>query len=323
VRNVPLSDAKLSDAKPTADGSAAAVLRSFDARYGDGVDRGLVLGGGGLFFVAWQVAYLQTLALRGLRFEGSDRIVGTSAGSMVASALAGGKLGRFHAEVKMLARAPALVSTLAPSSKLAPSQERALGLFLAATDAEPATIKEIGHSALAAATPRPETTRRNTALIVGWGRLPSDRLHITCVDTYTTERCVLRRSTEASAARAVAASSAVPGIFAPQPIGDRRCMDGGVSGTGLHLDLVAGARRVLVLTLTEGAEDAEGMMTSSADGPTRELESLQKSGTDVVMRAPEKVDLTDLMSPAAVPGALAMGARQAADDTELLRKLWN
>ena len=61
-------------------------------------------------------------------------------------------------------------------------------------------------------------------------------------------------------ARAVAASSAVPGLFTPQPILDRRCMDGGVSGTGTHLDLVAGARRAVVLHLTDGA---------GADDPAR------------------------------------------------------
>ena len=47
-------------------------------------------------------------------------------------------------------------------------------------------------------------------------------------------------ATDTSLSRAVAASSAVPGIFAPQAIGDRRCMDGGVSGPGTHLDLLAG-----------------------------------------------------------------------------------
>ena len=46
-----------------------ALPRDFGADYGRGVDRGLCLGGGGLFFVAWQVAYLQTLASHGVRFD--------------------------------------------------------------------------------------------------------------------------------------------------------------------------------------------------------------------------------------------------------------
>ena len=46
--------------------------------------------------------------------------------------------------------------------------------------------------------------------------------------------------------RAVATSASVPGVFAPQPLRDRYGMDGGVSGTGLNADLVAGGERVLV-----------------------------------------------------------------------------
>ena len=90
---------------------------------------------------------------------------------MVASALVGGKLKRLHSEVSLLAKVPALVSALAPASQLRPSQQRALDLFLTATDAEPATIQEIGHAALAATTPRPEVTRRNISLVLGTGPL--------------------------------------------------------------------------------------------------------------------------------------------------------
>ena len=157
-----------------------ALPRDFEAAYGTGVDRGLCLGGGGLFFVAWQVGYLHTLANHGVRFDNADRVVGTSAGSMVASALTSGKLKRLHAEVSLLAKVPALVSALAPASTLEPSQQRALDLFIKATDGEPVTVQEIGHAALAAATPRPEVMRRNIALVVGPGpwtvRRPPDHL---------------------------------------------------------------------------------------------------------------------------------------------------
>ena len=299
-----------------------ALPRTFDAGYGQQVDRGLSLGGGGLFFVAWQVAYLQTLAGLGLRFDGADRIVGTSAGSMVASALAGGRLKLLHSQITLLARLPALVSALAPASVLKPSQQRALDLFLKATDGEPATVQAIGHAALGAATPRAEVMRRNVSFVLGPGRLTSEALQITCVDTYTGERCVVTRDTKVTLARAVAASSAVPGLFAPQPIGDRLCMDGGVSGTGSHLDLLGGSKRVLVLALTDGADLDEGMMTANPDDGRREVEDLEGSGTSVMVRTPSEVDLMELMSPSAVPRAVAMGTRQASDDLELLSTFW-
>jgi len=272
--------------------------------------------------VAWQVSYLQTLADLGLRFDNADRVVGTSAGSMVAAALTGGKLKRLHTEVSLLSKVPGLVSALAPASELQPSQQRALDLFLKATDGLPATVQEIGHAALAAATPKPETTRRNISLVLGSRTWDSEALRITCVDSYTGERCVVTRESNTSIARAVAASSAVPGVFAPQPIGDRRCMDGGVSGTGTHLDLVGGAKRVLLLALTDGKDVTEGMMTSQPADGLQELEDLTQSGTEVVLRIPTEVDLLMLMEPESVPKALALGARQAAADYPLLSTFW-
>jgi NTE family protein len=299
-----------------------AVPKTFDAGYGEGVDRGLCLGGGGLFFVAWQVAYLQTLAALGLRFDNSDRVVGTSAGSMVASALTGGKLKRLHSEISVLSKVPALVSALAPATVLRPSQNRALDLFLRATDGEPATVQAIGHAALAAVTPTPATMRRNISLVLGAGRWTSEALHITGVDAYTGERCVVSHESRTTIPRAVAASSAVPGVFAPQPIADRKLMDGGVSGTGTHLDLLGGSKRVLILALTDGSELTEGMMTSNPGDGQKELKSLEASGASVVLRTPAEVDLLELMSPAVVPKALAMGARQASADIGQLSTFW-
>ena len=45
--------------------------------------RGLVLGGGGITGIAWETGLLWGLAEAGLDLTGADRIVGTSAGSIV------------------------------------------------------------------------------------------------------------------------------------------------------------------------------------------------------------------------------------------------
>jgi NTE family protein len=124
------------------------------------------------------------------------------------------------------------------------------------------------------------------------------------------------------ASAAVAASCAVPGMAAPQPIGDRRCIDGGVSGTGTHLDLLAGAHRVLVLALSDGSEISVGMATNAPGAAQKELADLRSSGTEVILRTPEAFDLEDLMTPTSVPGALAMGARQASADAAELSAFW-
>lgn len=299
-----------------------ALPRDFSPRYGSGVRRGLSLGGGGLFFIAWQVAYLRTLQSAGVRVDDADRVVGTSAGSVVAWALAGGHLRRLHLEGYALSRLPAALSALAPATALNDSQLRALGLFERAADGGPDTVRAIGHAALAAHTPSPRTVPRNLSLLLGRERWPSPRLHVTCVDAYTGDRCVVTEQAGIPVAVAAAASCAIPGVFATQAIGDRRCMDGGVSGTGIHLDLLGGASKALVLSVADGTEVADGMMTSHPDAIREEVEDLVASGTEVLFRRPAEVTPEDLMSPRSIPKALAMGRRQARQDAGLVAEFW-
>lgn len=302
---------------PPPDGLA--VPQDFGARYADGLRVGLSLGGGGVYFIAWQVAYLHELAKQGIELAGADRVVGTSAGSVVASVLEAGNIGRLHREASMLAKLPKLLGALAPAGDLHPSQLRARDLFGLAVDNDPDTIQAIGRAALAAQTPAPSVMARNVGVILATRRWPSHELHLTCVDTYTGERCVVTRASGVGLARTVAASSAVPGLFAPQQIGDRRCMDGGVSGSGTHLDLLAGCARVVVLALHDGVGVTEGLMTTRPGAIADEVAALEASGSKVFFRIPETVEIEKLMDPAAVPEALAMGRRQATVDAEDLR----
>ncbi len=292
----------------------------FAARAGNGIHLGLSLGGGGVFFVAWQATYLEQLAKRGVDLKGAGRVVGTSAGSLVASILEGGHISRFERELAFLSKVPALIALLAPAGSFKPSQQRALDAFVAAQSADPDLIREIGHEALVAATPSANTMARNVSLMLLSRKWPSDSLHITCVDTLTGERCVVTSEAGVRIDRAVAASSAVPGIFSPQPIGDRRCMDGGVSGSGTHLDLLAGCDRAVVLSLTDPAPKPIGAMTQSSGGFAAEVAALEGAGTKVFLRSPESMDLTKLMDPKAVPDAIAMAKRQATADADALRE---
>jgi len=302
---------------PSTDGLAWP--RDFDARYGEGLRMGVSLGGGGVFFVAWQVAYLREMARRGIDVGGADRVVGTSAGALVAAVLEAGKIRRMHTELTVVARLPKLLGALAPAGNLRPSQIRAAELFRDAADAGPETVRAIGHAALAAQTSAPPVMARKLGLILASRKWPSAALHITCVDTYTGARCIVTKGARVGIACAVAASSAVPGLFAPQPIGERRCMDGGVSGSGTHLDLLAGCRRVVVLSLTDGRDVTQGMMTSAVGSTEAEFDALRASGSQVFYRVPASVDPKALMDPAAVPDAIEMGRNQASTDADELR----
>jgi len=306
---------------PANDGLARPV--SFDAGYGSGRKRGLVLGGGGVFFVAWQVAYLNGLAKRGVQLDRADIIVGTSAGSLVASIMGSGGLKRFGIQVDLIARMPSLVGLLAPASHFTPSQLRALTMFREAQDSDPDTVRAIGFAAMAAHAPSAAEMRRNTSLTVAARGWTSPALHITATDVYTAERLVIDEHARVSSIRAAAASSAVPGIFSPQPLLDRFAMDGGTSGSGTHCDIVAGAERALVVALSAGIEQEVAMMTVPVGKFEAELDGLRDAGTAVRARGPLEVDIKKLMDPTAVPEALALGDRQAAADAGEIASFWN
>jgi len=299
-----------------------ALPRSMDARYGYGIERGLVLGGGGIWFVAWQTGYLRRLEELGLRLGMADRLVGTSAGSIVASILAGEKLGGFSRTVDLLTRAPGLLERMASGGPLEPSCQRALDAFRDARDCAPETLRTIGFAALAARTPTADATARNFAVILRMRRWPSSRLHITCVDAYTGERCVVTRSAAVPLARATAASSAVPGIFAPQPIQDRKCMDGGVAGTGVHLDLVAGASKALVISLVDGTEPDLTWGTMTPATIRQEFDDLVASGTQAMRIVPRAEVPEDVMDPRMALSAAQEGIAQADADVARVSEFW-
>ena len=296
---------------------------SFDARYGEGAGRTLVLGGGGVYFVAWQVAYLNGLIKRGVELEQAEIIVGTSAGSVVASILSNRGLARFAKQVNWIAKVPALVGLLAPASNFYPSQIRAIEMFRSADNNRPETIQAIGHAALAAHTPTAAEMRRSTGFAIAARGWSSPALQITTVDTYTGERLVVTQNSGVSSVRAAAASSAVPGIFSPQPIHDRWCMDGGVSGSGTHCDLVAGSGRALVISLGAALKQVVAAMTIQPGNLTNELTELHRTGTKAFARGPSKVDMARLMDPSAVPEAIALGDEQAANDAVEMAAFWN
>lgn len=299
-----------------------ALPRSMAALYGRGIDRGLVLGGGGVWFVAWQTGYLRRLEELGLGLGLADRLVGTSAGSLVASILAGERLSGFGRTVDLLTRAPGLLALMTSSGPLEPSCQRALDAFRDSRDSTPETLRAIGFAALAARTPSADTTARNLGVILRMRKWPSSRLHITCVDAFTGERCVITRSAGVPLARATAASSAVPGIFAPQPVQDRKCMDGGVAGTGVHLDLVAGARKALVISLVDGSEPELAWGTMTPESIRQEFDDLVATGTEALRIIPRAEVPEDVMDPRLAVNAAREGVRQADEDLDRLRDFW-
>jgi NTE family protein len=118
---------------------------------------------------------------------------------------------------------------------------------------------------------------------------------------------------------AVAASCAVPGVWPPVAIGDRRYMDGGTRSMA-NSDLAAGADRVLVVLPTQAG--APALWGSSLDA---ELAALAPAAVAVVYADEASVEAfgTNALSPstraASARAGRAVGAAQAA----AVAALWN
>jgi NTE family protein len=212
----------------------------------------LVLAGGGVTGIAWELGLLLGLRDGGVDVVGAaDLVVGTSAGSAVgAQVLSGVDLEALYEQ------------QLGPHRELRPDFDfdALVQIFteLGQSDRhDPAVRKQIGELALAASTVG-EAERR---AVIEW-RLPvhdwpsAPRLLLTAIDAESGELAVFDADAGVGLVDAVAASCAVPGVWPPVTIGDRRYMDGGVRST-VNADLAAGSDAVLVLAPMSGPAIAE------------------------------------------------------------------
>jgi NTE family protein len=204
--------------------------------------RALVLGGGGIFGIAWELGVLTGLAKAGLDVVAdADVLVGTSAGSTVAAQVTSDAT---LAELYERQLAPPDGELTAPFDA-----EQMQAVFLDAirsgsTGQERRAL--IGKLALSTDTV-PEAAR----IDVIQQRLPRHSwperdVRVVAVDAETGEPAVFDRTSGVGLVDAVAASCAVPGIWPPVSIDGRRFVDGGIRST-TNADLVADADIVLIL----------------------------------------------------------------------------
>ncbi|MGN9908941.1 patatin-like phospholipase family protein [Phytohabitans sp. LJ34] len=202
--------------------------------------KALVLGGGGVTGVAWELGVLAGLAEAGIDLLAADLFVGTSAGSVVAAQVTSGVP---LAELYERQLAPA---TTEVTAKIRMSTLAAIVLAMLRTRDEQAFRRHVGRMALAART-MPEVERRAVIAsrlpVHSW---PETRLLVPAADAETGEFVVFDRDAGVSLVDAVGASCAVPGVWPPVTIRGRRYIDGGVRSAA-NADLAAGADRIVVI----------------------------------------------------------------------------
>jgi NTE family protein len=216
----------------------------------------LVLGGGGLLGEAWMTGVLAGYEdSTGTDVRGCRRFVGTSAGSIVAASLVAGRLPRRPGSAKASAIRPGESPRGAPSpfadASRAARQVSNIAVGAGAVAARVgAPIRALGLRAL------PEGRRSIAAFgdeVDRWGATFDGRLRVCTVDAGNGHRVVFgsRSAPTASVGQAVAASCAIPAVFAPVRIGDRRYVDGGAwSPTNADAAPAGRGDRVLLLEPT-------------------------------------------------------------------------
>jgi NTE family protein len=193
--------------------------------------RALVLAGGGLAGIAWETGILRGIAdespVTAKALLDSDVLVGTSAGSTVAAQLGSGL------DLDALFER----QTTSSSAELNPNVgvEEITELFVTAM-MEPNTttaekLQKIGAVALTTPTVAEPVRREVIAQRLPSHDWPQRVLRISAIDTATGELVAFDRTSGIGLVDAVAASCAVPGVWPPVTIGERRYMDGGVGST--------------------------------------------------------------------------------------------
>ncbi|MCM6772448.1 patatin-like phospholipase family protein [Nocardia sp. CDC159] len=258
----------------------------------------LVLGGGGPVGVAWLAGLAGELRRQGVDLGAADRLVGTSAGAIVAAVLADG--GDPVAVLTLGAATASEPAVAMDMAVFAPLREPGLDLA--------AARRKVGELAMAArAGDAGEQVARMEAML-GMTQWPRRDLVITAVEVASGRLRGWTRADEASLAQAVAASTAVPGMFAPVPIAGGHYIDGGI-GSPINAHLAAGADLVVIV---EPLAHMFGHLPSDGD----------LAGATAVSIVPDTMSIAafgpDVFNPAALAPAYESGVRQAVDAAKIL-----
>jgi NTE family protein len=273
-------------------------------------ERALVLGGGGVTGIAWETGILHGLAEAGVDLTDADLFVGTSAGSVVATQLAGG-----------VSLADLYASQLLPPDGEIPARlttwmvmRYVLSYVMPGTPAEKRA--RLGRAARKARTPSEADRLAVFASRLSTQDWPERALKVTAVDTADGKFVAFDRDSGVPLVKAVASSCAVPLVWPPVTIDGHRYMDGGMRSVA-NADLAAGCSRVVVVApLTRSASPAATPQAQAA-----------KLGVPSIVVSPDKVALAaigpNLLDPARRKPAAEAGRAQAASIAKAVREVWN
>lgn len=277
----------------------------------------IVLGGGGIAGIAWELGVLRGLSDAGVRLGEASLVVGTSAGSVVGALLRQGMLDEAFAQqlepVPTSYEEPTSLDPDAISAAVTQALEGATSPLDARTRiglaAQGVTIGQSDDERVA--------TFAETFRTESWPALP---LATTAVDATDGSFRLFTAADGVPLPRAVAASCSVPFVWSPVGIEGRPYVDGGVR-SGTNADAVSGFDRVLVLACSPEGPSPTGPFLDEA------VAGLRASGSTVEViiadEASQRAYGTNTLALAAREPSARAGLAQAALEAERVLALFS
>lgn len=271
--------------------------------------RAVVLGGGGLTGLAWLHGVLHELPdVVGT----ADRVIGTSAGALLATRLLSGgdadELTPLVAELSGV-RIGAVAGAALLAAQVWPSRRHALQwLGRRAARQRSAMASGAGRRGRLSEDAFVELVGR----AIGDSEWP-ESLIVVAVDAVSGRPAYFTPRSDVDLTRAVAASCAMPGVFPAVEIEGRLYLDGGLR-TPANADLAADCNPVLILS-------PQSRSVRQVRRPAHEASRLRANGATVVLLQDEQPSV-DALSVTALDAARERGRRQGRNAAAEVRDVW-
>jgi len=279
---------------------------------------GLVLGGGGVVGISWEIGVLDALGAEGvLDPRTAATIIGTSAGSVVGARVAAG-----HTVDALVAEQLAPPARSGQGAAQAPDMTAVMQIFgklMTAGEMTTELAREVGAAAVAAPTGSEDAWVASFDQLLqlgGDGAWPDADYRAVALSCTTGQRKAWTKADGVPIARAVASSCAVPGLFPTVEIQGDRYTDGG-AWSASNADLLAGEGHDAVLFI-----GPIGGFLAGTPQVQRELDALPTERTAAILPGPAFDELrTKLMDPAFRQQGLDAGRRDGQAAAESVRDL--
>jgi hypothetical protein len=171
-----------------------------------------------------------------------------------------------------------------------------------------------------------ERPERLAAFLTGDSKTswPAAKMHTTSIDCYSGERLVVSQATARKngipLAHGTAASCSLPGIIGPTQIGQRYGMDGGMCSNPAHVDLVAGSKRAVIVTLNDGLNPP--FLTGIPHPIGENIAQFEATGTKTLWIKADPPNV-NLMNPDEIAPALRAGYDRAKQEAGGIKSFWS